>query len=146
MSRVRVQQFAGPDVQDTRENGHEHALVVVGAQFVVDVGEDARCRTVIGGSRFDHRLGHGHKQCRRHALTRYVADAKAEPLLVDEIVIVKIASDLTGRFERRKDRELSVIGEGRKNQRYHAHLNFPADIQLVLHSVSLILDDPVGLL
>jgi hypothetical protein len=55
-------------------------------------------------------------------------------------------ADLACGYQRRVDVELIAIGEGRELERDHAHLNFPADVELLLHAVLLTLYDPIGVL
>ena len=117
VSGVGVDELAGPDVHDADEQGHEHAVLVVDAELVVEVRDDAGGRTIVGRARFDQRLRHRHEQGRRHALARYVADAEADAVLVDEVEVVEITRHLAGRLQHRENGELVVIGEGRKDER-----------------------------
>ena len=89
-------QFAGLGVQDGKQCGDEHRLVIALGQFIVGQTHDLGRTMAVGGHRLDRRLGLDHKQAGRHALARHIRHRQGQVGWVQPEKIVEIAANRLG--------------------------------------------------
>ena len=132
MPAVGIGEPPARDLEESAEDGHEHAGVVADAEFLVDALEQA-----LGLRRAHRGDAHQadrarHEQRRRHAVAGDVAHAQEEPSLVDEERVEEVAADARRGLHHPRDLHIRPVREQRPAQRQHAGLQLPRQLQLLL--------------
>ena len=131
MAAVAEVHVARLQVDAADEHRHEHVLLVVLGDEVVDLLGHLGRRMALLRDDTEHVSRHSHEQRGGNTLTRHVAHAEVEFLLLHEEV-VQVAADLLGRGHRSEQVNILALGERREDSRHHAHLDIAGHLQFVL--------------
>ena len=119
--------MAGFGIDDRIECGHEHHLLVLRLQHVVQGGQHPARRFADQRCGLEQGPRDQHEECSGNALARYVRYDQADAALVDGEVIVEIAAHLLGRDHPGRDLDRPL---GRRFARQHRELQVVGDGQL----------------
>ena len=118
-------------VETPDEHGHEHTLLVVLRQFIIDARRNGARRMMLLGDGAEEADGLCHEERCRHALARHVAQAEIE-LVVHQQIAIQVATHATCRRDVGMDVQSLPVGE---DIGHHRHLNVTGNTYFTLDTL-----------
>ena len=134
MAAVAILQPSGSEVEHTDECGDEHHLVIVLGEGVVESHGYLGRRAVLLSHNSEHTSGRGHEETGGNTLSTDIAYAEIQ-LVVQQEVVIQVASDLPCRGHRCIEVQLLPFRERREHIRDHSHLDIVGNAKLALDTL-----------
>ena len=132
---IGVGQTTGLYIENSHQQGNEHAVGIVPAQDIIDFKYNLIHFLGGLGTGFDQCPGDGHEQGRRYPLVRYITNGKAQVIVVQEKKVIKIPAHLPGRLKQCMEVKLRAFRVGRKNLGQNTQLDIPGHIELPFNAL-----------
>ena len=132
MTAVAEVQVRCIEVYQTDKHGHEHVLVVVLRQELVDGHRDAYRVVALLGDDTEQVTGYGHEQRCGNSLSAHVTHAEVHLVALNEEV-VQVTSHLLRRSHGSEQVYIISVREGREDTGHHAHLDVAGHLELLLY-------------
>ena len=139
MSGIGISKGEGFAVQNSEEQGNEHARRGIGCYHIIGISENLGGQGLMGGTGpYDH-PGQSHEQGGRYAFSCHVCDYQSMIAMRKSDKVVEVASHLHGRDGHCRHLE---VGDIRRRFGNKASLYLRGDMKLRPGPLQLLLHDP----
>ena len=136
MAAVAELQPAGLQVQLADEERHEHELLILLGDAVVDLAGHLGRRKALTGKHTEQAERDGHEQARRDPLTAYVSDTEVQLVILNEIFI-QVSAHFLGRRHEGIQVDFLSFREGRELIGNQRHLDIPGNLEFSFDTLLL---------